>query len=88
MGVKTTDQILALLKEGLGLWKTFIATREEAYNRKKDKYQERAIQAGEQGINLLCSVFTYLYFKEIDDEKIRGWKKQYLAIKKRFDRYD
>lgn len=82
------DRVLDLLKEGLGLWKTFIATREEAYQRKRDKQQEKAIQEGEKAIELLSEVFTYLYFKEITDDKIRGWKKDYLRIKSRFNRYD
>ena len=46
---KTVTTALALLKEGLELWKTFIATRQEAYNRKQDKKQERAIDEGQVG---------------------------------------
>jgi len=44
------NQIVGLVKEGLGAYKTYLATRQEAYNRKQDKKQIRAIQAGEQYI--------------------------------------
>ena len=36
------EQIAGAIKEGLSAWKTFIATREEAYKRKRDKEQEPA----------------------------------------------
>lgn len=88
--VKTVDTALALLKEGLELWKTFIATRQEAYNRKQDKKQERAIQAGEEAIELLSDIFTYIFFlgEHTKDKQFLGYKKDYLRIKKRFNKYD
>ena len=36
------------IKAGFDLWKTFIATRQEAYNRKADKKKNTAIDAGER----------------------------------------
>lgn len=50
MAVPLAEQILAVVKEGLGLWKTFIATRQEAYNRKQDKKQVAAIESAEKFI--------------------------------------
>ena len=43
------DKILAVLKEGLGAWKTYLATREEAYKRSRDKRQRKAIEWAERG---------------------------------------
>jgi hypothetical protein len=38
------------IKEGLALWKTFIATRQEAYNRQQDKRKRMAIDVAEKYI--------------------------------------
>jgi hypothetical protein len=50
MPAPIAEQILSVLKEGLGLWKTFIATRQEAYNRQQDKKQVAAIEMAEKHI--------------------------------------
>ena len=42
--------IASMFKEGFALWKTFIATRQEAYNRKMDKRKLQAIECGEKFI--------------------------------------
>lgn len=44
--------IVDMVKEGLSLWKTFIATRQEAYERKQDKKQVACIEAGENYIKV------------------------------------
>ena len=88
--VTTNDTIVGLVKEGLELWKVFISTRQEAYDRKMDKRQKAAIAEGEKAVNLLSDIFTYLYFKDIfkDDKKMAGYKRSYLDIKARFNKYD
>lgn len=42
------EQILKLAQEGLELWKVFISTRQEAYERKMDKRQVMAIEWAER----------------------------------------
>jgi hypothetical protein len=76
------EQIAAAIKEGLSAWKTFIATREQAYQRKRDKDQERAINAGEQYI------FTNEKEKaEKDPDKKRRLQKKLSYWKKKFFHY-
>ena len=84
------NQILGVVKEGLELWKTFISTRQEAYNRKQDKKKEKAIQAGEEAVELLSTVFTYIYLKKLceNEKQFQQYKKEYLSIKKRFNKND
>jgi len=50
MSVPLAEKIIGLFKEGLSAYKTYLATRQEAYNRKRDKEQVRAIEAGEKYI--------------------------------------
>lgn len=40
--------IASAVKEGLELWKTFIATRQQAYERGQDKKMKKAIEYGER----------------------------------------
>ena len=42
------ESIAKAIEEGLSLWKTFIATRQQAYDRSMDKKMRRAINAGER----------------------------------------
>lgn len=50
MPVPYAERVMKLLEEGMSLWKTFIATRQEAYNRKQDKKQVKAIEFSEKYI--------------------------------------
>lgn len=74
----TIDQILSVLKEGLAAWKTFIATREEAYKRSMDKRLRAALEAGEK------------YILTDTDANIKEDRKQKLKAhyKKRFFHYN
>ena len=58
--VSLPEQILAVLKEGLSAWKTFIATRQEAYNRSKDKKQEKAIQIAEEAFTKVSVLYEFI----------------------------
>lgn len=49
---KDITSIAKAVQEGLSLWKTFIATRQQAYERKMDKRKIRAVEYGERFI--LC----------------------------------
>jgi len=72
------------------LAEVIFATRESAYNRKMDKRQEKAIAQGEKAVELLGDIFTYIFFKKVlkGDKKIAGYKKKYIRIKTRFNKFD
>ena len=72
------------------LAESIFATREGAYNRKLDKRQMKAIAEGEKAVDLLGEVFSYLFFKKIlpHDKKFKVYKKDYLKIKTRFNKFD
>jgi len=76
------DQIVGLFKEGFGAYKTYLATRQAAYERKKDKDQIRAINAGEQYI------FTNEKLRAAKDPKqIRKLQKYLSSWKVKFFKY-
>jgi len=58
---------MGVLKEGLSLWKKYIETRQEAYERKMDKERRKCIEYAEQFIR------TY-YDKEVEEKD----KQKYL----------
>ena len=72
------------------LAESIFVTRESAYNRKLDKLQEKAIAEGEKAVELLGDVFSYLFFKKIlpYDKRFKEYKKLYIKIKTRFNKYD
>jgi len=76
-----SDQVGAIanmLKEAFALWKTFIATRQEAYNRKMDIKKSKAIDNAEKYI--LTNNKTTL----TEDKK----KKLLAVYEKRFFHYN
>jgi len=80
--MNTADKILDLLKEGLSAWKTFISTREAAYNRKRDKEQVAAIEAAEKYI------FTNEALKAAtEDKEIRKIQQRLSYWKIRFFKF-
>ena len=72
------ERILAVAEEGLSLWKTFIATREDAYKRSMDKKMRLTIEAGEKYILTDMN-------KSLDEKKKRKLKEHY---QKRFITYN
>jgi hypothetical protein len=74
MAVPLAERILKVVDEGLGLWKTFIATRQEAYNRQQDKKQVRAIEAAEKGFFAMDDIIAKIDPKE--------FKKEIAAVKR------
>ena len=86
------DKILELAKEGLSAWKTFIATRQEAYNRKKDKEQEKAIHHAELGFECMGEVFQFLSDHQlIPKDKKKEFEKLKQKVyyrKSKFNKYD
>jgi len=87
-----TDKILAIVKEGLSAWKTFIATRQEAYNRKRDKNQEKAIQIAE---TTFTELFDFIQWVDdnttIPGDKMKEFKKiktRFTRLRTKFNKYD
>lgn len=86
------DRILATLEKGLEAWRVFISTRQEAYDRKKDKQQEKAIQVAEEAFNDMSNLFDWVYSNlPMNDEQ----RKEYIKLKnvfykrmKKFNKYD
>lgn len=75
--------IAGAIKEGLSLWKTFIATRQEAYERKQDKKQVKAIEMGEQYILQNKHLMTLT-----DEDDIKKAKKQLKFLEEKFFKYN
>lgn len=67
-------------------------TREEAYNRKKDKRQEKAIQCAEDMIEKLHLLFNFIFERvEIKDDEKREYERLKLLIYRKitqFNKYD
>lgn len=84
--------ITEAVKEGLSLWKTFIETRQEAYNRKKDKEQEKAIGYAEESFMVADKYFNYVFSKvklsEEDEKELGKIKSKYYKLKSKFNKYD
>lgn len=85
------ERILKVFEEGLGAWKTFIATRQEAYNRKKDKQQEKAINIAEETYEEISKLFEILAGIPLDEEAKKDIDKSKITIyrlKTKFNKYD
>lgn len=88
----TAQAIVAAVKEALDLWKTFIATRQQAYERKMDKRQEAAIRYAEKAFDKMSVLFQFLYENvEIPEKKEYEFKRLKHLIykyKDKFNKYD
>jgi len=90
MPIPIADGILAVLKEGLALWKVFIATRQEAYNRQQDKNQIKAIEAAEKYIfrvDDLISRIAVSHPSAKEDKDLQRGLKDIARYRKRFFKY-
>ena len=85
MSVPLAEQIVSLFKEGLSAYKTYLATRQEAYNRQQDKKQVRAIESAEKFIFNSDALVAKLS----DDDKIKYRKElaNMVHFRKRFFHY-
>ena len=92
MAVKLAETIAGAVKEGLSLWKTYIATRQEAYNRKQDKRQEKAIHTAEQMIEKIHLFFNFIFENiELPEDKKAEYERLKLLIYRKitqFNKYD
>jgi hypothetical protein len=82
MGVPLAESILKLCKEGLSAYKTYLATRQEAYNRQKDKEQERAIESAERYIHT-----NDIILAGMTDENEMKFKNQLKVLKRHRTRF-
>ena len=86
------ERILKVFEEGLSLWKIFLSTRQEAYNRKMDKRQERAIHYAEQAFEKVGLLFNFIHENlEIPDNKRNEFERFKILIyrlKDKFNKYD
>ena len=86
------NSIASAIKEGLSLWKTFISTRQQAYERKKDKQQEKAIQIAEEAFDSVGNIFNWIYDNMKMESKQRKeydrLKTKFYALKQKFNKYD
>lgn len=86
------NTIAGAVKEGLELWKTFIATRQQAYERKMDKRQEAAISYAEKAFDKMGLVFEFIY-KNVDipekkQAEFKRLKELIYKYKDKFNKYD
>lgn len=84
------SSVIGLLEEALKAWKTYIETRQQAYERKMDKRQKKAIQIGEEGFEMMNEVFNYVYStgKMLEDKEFSKLKEKLYKLKKKFNEYD
>ena len=88
MGV---NAIAGAIKEGLSLWKSFIDTRQDSYNRKQDKRQERAIQIAETAFGDVGKLFDFLLLIPMDEKHLKELnhhKKLIYRLRTKFNKYD
>ena len=91
MPTSLATTIAAAVKEGLSLWKVFIATRQEAYNRKKDKKQEKAIEIAEMTFEEVSKLFEFLHELPMEEKAMKELshrKKLIYRLKAKFNKYD
>ncbi len=91
MAVKLAEVIAGAVKEGLSLWKTFIATRQTAYNRKQDKRQEKAISIAEESYEKISGLFELLSTLSLSADEIKAIERHKIIIyklKSKFNKYD
>ncbi len=88
----TISMIAGAVKEGLSLWKTFIATRQQAYERKMDKRQEKALNIAEESFDSVNLIFDFLSkHLKLNDARWKEYyklKKDFYSKKKKFNKYD
>ena len=92
MANKLAVEILLLFREALRAWKSFIDTRQDAYNRKQDKRKNRAINYAEQTYEKVGILFEFIYENvEIPKDKQAEYdrlKELIYKLKAKFNKYD
>jgi hypothetical protein len=86
------NPIVNLIREALDAWKTFISTRQQAYERKMDKRQERAIGYAEEYIKEVGELFEFIHERlEVPEEEKKTFdriKKGLYKLRDKFNKFD
>lgn len=91
MPVPLAESILKVCKAGLEAYKTHLATRQEAYNRKADKKQVKAIETAEKYIfanDKLIESLTNLYPKTVAGKAIQKHLGSIDKCREKFFKYN
>lgn len=82
MTMPLVESIIGLCKEGLAAYKTYLSTRQEAYNRQQDRKQIKAIESAEKYIfesdKLLAKIGDDKYCEEVN--KLIYWRKRFFKF--------
>ena len=85
-------QIAAAVKEGLSLWRTYISTRQQAYNRQKDKRKDLAIRYAEESFGKVNILYEFIHENmDIPDNKKSEFNRINTLIyrlRDKFNKYD
>ena len=86
------NQYVALVTAISRLAETIFATREDAYNRKKDKEQEKAIGYAEQAFEEMSNMFVFIHEEiGIPEDKLKEYSKiktRIYKLKGKFNKFD
>ena len=86
------EAILSAIQEALSLWKTFIETRQQAYNRKMDKRKNVAIATAEEVFEKINVLYDFIYqYVEIPTNRKAEFDRIKILIyrlKTKFNKYD
>lgn len=84
--------IADFLKSALAVWQTFISTRQEAYERKRDKQIGQALNIAEQSYDVMGEILDLIYNEtNLPDRVFKQYiklKKKLYGLKKKFDLLD
>lgn len=87
------ETITQAVKEALVLWRTYLETRQEAYNRSRDQRQVKAIQAAEAvfirvDLDILDELIKKSNLKELDKLELFEMTDAFRKEKRRFFKYN
>ncbi len=84
--------VVSFLDKAFDAWSTFISTRQEAYERKMDKKQEKAINYAEEAFEVMSETFTFIYlnckFSPENKKEFDSFKTKVYKLKGKFNKYD
>ena len=84
------SSVIGTLEQALKAWETYIATRQQAYERHMDKRKEKAIQTAEESFSMIRDVFEYIYEQGLltDDKGFHKMKVNLYKKMTKFNKYD
>jgi hypothetical protein len=81
--INVTNGFLKTFEAGLSAWKTYLSTRQEAYERKMDKKKEKAIQLAEE---IFYDVDKFIDWVNNNMPMTDDQNKEFKKIEKLFDK--